>query len=100
MRKFFWLFMALCCHAVAADFPGNAEKGKALFEKGNCHACHSSMVGGNGNGIFTRPGRKVHSPAQLIEQLHSCSTNSGANWSEDDIAQVAAYLNRDFYKFR
>ena len=55
------------------------------------------MMGGDGNAIFTRPNRKVHSPALLIEQIRVCSGNVGANLTAQEEQNLGAYLNQ-FYK--
>ncbi len=84
----------------AAPFAGsNADKGKNLFTGKNCGACHVAMFGGDGRKMFTRPERKVKTPEQLISQIRSCNANLGTNLFPEDEAHIAAYLNREFYKF-
>ncbi|MBC7944614.1 MAG: cytochrome c [Burkholderiales bacterium] len=85
----------------AAPFAGsNADTGKKLFTEKNCGACHVSMFGGDGSKMFTRPERKVKTPEQLISQIRACNANLGANLFPEDEAHIAAYLNREFYKFK
>jgi cytochrome c551/c552 len=82
----------------AAPFPdGQASAGKALFDKYQCNSCHKDMLGGDGNAMFTRANRKVHTPAQLIAQIKQCSGNVGANLSAQEEQHLGAYLNR-YYK--
>lgn len=74
--------------------------GKKLFAEKNCGACHVSMFGGDGSQVFTRAGHKVKTPEQLISQIRSCNANLGSNLFPDEEAHIAAYLNREFYKFK
>jgi len=86
--------------ASANPFPnGNAKTGKALFDKYNCNSCHAAMLGGDGNAIFTREESKVHSPADLVDQLKLCSGNIGVNLTAQDEQHLGAYLNR-YYKLK
>ncbi len=56
--------------AYANPFPeGDAQAGQQLFEKHKCNRCHVEMLGGDGSAIFTRPNRKVHTAAELLEQI-------------------------------
>jgi len=86
--------------ASANPFPnGNAQNGQKLFEKYNCNQCHNSMMGGDGNKIFTRFDRKRNTPEGLIEQIGMCSGNVNAHFNEKETQDLAAYLNI-FYKFK
>ncbi|HEX7454754.1 MAG TPA: cytochrome c [Gallionella sp.] len=81
--------------ALANPFPGgNAQTGKAIFDKYKCNSCHSAMLGGDGSAIFTRANRKVHDAGGLIEQIKICSGNVGASLSAQDEQHLGAYLNR------
>lgn len=94
--------IALCAatSALAAPFPnGNAQAGKALFDKYKCNSCHSAMLGGDGSAMFTRANRKVHTPEQMIEQIVICSGNVGANLTPQEQQHLGAYLNR-YYKLQ
>lgn len=77
-----------------ADIPA----GKALHEK-NCIACHASSYGGDGSAIYTRDFAKVTSAKGLVAQVRNCNTNLGLKWFEDEELNVAAHLNRSYYKF-
>ncbi|MDD4928076.1 MAG: cytochrome c [Gallionella sp.] len=95
--------LLLLCAANAAQanpFPtGNAQTGKALFDKYNCNSCHAAMLGSDGNSMFTRENRKVNSPDKLIEQIKQCSGNVGANLTKQDEQHLGAYLNQ-YYKLK
>jgi len=81
--------------AHAADL----KRGKQLLEE-NCIKCHASMMGGDGSKIYTRPDRKVESLEGLNKQVHRCRDSLGVQWPEDQIADVVAYLNKTYYKFK
>ena len=87
----------LCAATVASADPfagGNAENGQKLFEQHQCNSCHDSMMGGDGNKIFTRFNRKVSSPDGLMAQINICSGNVSAHLSDQDKQDLGAYLNR------
>lgn len=86
--------------ATASPFPdGNAQTGKAMFDKYKCNSCHAAMLGGDGSAIFTRANRKVHNAGELIEQIKICGGNVGANLSTQDAQHLGAYLNQ-YYKLK
>ena len=99
----------VCCIALllaagvagAAPFPkGDPRTGKALFDKAKCDACHVSLMGGDGNKLFTRPDRKMKSADALLKQVQFCAAQVGAQWFADEEQHVAAYLNQQFYQFK
>lgn len=79
---------------------GNAETGKALFEKNKCSSCHISTYGGDGSKMFTRADRKIKSASSLLTQVTRCSTNLNLSLFDEDEENIAAYLNKSFYKFK
>jgi len=79
---------------------GDAEAGKKFFGQNQCNRCHSSMLGGDGSAIFTRPGRKVKNPQQLVNQMHLCSGNVSITLSPQDEQKLGAYLNQNYYHFK
>jgi len=66
--------------------------GKALVD-GNCTKCH-------GTEVYTRKDRKVRSYPQLQTQVRRCELALGLKWFDEDVDNVAAYLNQEFYKFQ
>ena len=84
--------------AFAAD-KADPKRGQVLVEK-KCVSCHVSMYGGDGGEIYLRPDHKVKSPAQLTSKIAACNANTGAGWFPEDEADVAAYLNQKYYKFK
>lgn len=69
----------------------NAERGRQLFELG-CRGCHGSSV-------FSRPGRIARDVAGIRQQVHRWRDNAGLPWTETEIDDVTAFLNRAHYKF-
>ncbi|CAG0974119.1 Green heme protein [Burkholderiales bacterium] len=72
--------------------------GKALSDK-DCVTCHAAKFGGDATRIYTRPDRRVRTPAQLVAQVQYCNTEIGLAYFPDDEADVAAYLDREHYRF-
>jgi mono/diheme cytochrome c family protein len=97
-RYYFGLALALLIsqHAYAA---GDVKRGKTLHDE-NCISCHANAYGGDGSGIYTRADRKIDSYEALQNQVMRCKTALGVSWPEDQIADVVAYLNTSFYKFK
>lgn len=89
------LTIALVTTAQAADI----KRGKELHDE-NCVKCHVSMVGGDGTGIYTREDRRIDSLEALNNQVRRCKTSLGVSWPDDQIDDVVAYLNHNFYKFK
>ena len=92
--------MNLGLTAQADPFAGaDPARGKTLADKA-CVTCHSSNFAGDATRIYTRPDHKVKSAAQLLKQVGVCSQAAKTDWSKQDIADVAAYLNQTFYRFQ
>ena len=72
--------------------------GMTLHEK-NCISCHASSYGGDGSGIYTRDYAKVKTSKGLVAQVRNCNTMIGLKWFEEEELNVAAYLNKTYYKF-
>ena len=89
------VIFALVHNAQAA----NPAHGKDLHDA-NCMSCHSSLMGGNPNMIYTRSDRRVNSIDGLRNQVTRCKTTVGVPWPEDQIEDVVEYLNSNFYKIK
>lgn len=83
----------------AAYDNGDPKIGKALFDK-SCQSCHAAKFGGDGSKIFTRPNRIVNTPQQLVARVMACDVNTGTGWFPEQEADVEAYLNQQYYKFK
>lgn len=94
------LLLCAATTATANPFPnGDGQKGQKLFDQYQCNQCHDSMMGGDGNRIFTRVTSKVRSADDLLAQIGVCSGNVGAHFTTQDKQHLGAYLNR-FYKLK
>jgi hypothetical protein len=49
--------------------------------------------------MYTRPDHRVKTPQKLLAQVQACNSNLGKGYFPEDEENVAAYLNREFYKF-
>ncbi len=72
-------------------FAGAAE-GKEMFDEAKCMECHNTSDFANS--------KKLHSFKQLEDRVQACQLNSDAGWFDEDVTDVAEYLNKDFYKFK
>jgi mono/diheme cytochrome c family protein len=78
----------------------NYENGKQIDQQ-KCYACHAKKTGfGNGDMIYTRSDSKVNSIAKLKTMVERCNTELRLDLFPEDEADVAAYLNKQFYKFK
>lgn len=76
---------------VSVTSPLFAGEGEALYEK-NCTRCHSTEV-------FTREDRGIKSLEGLKTRVKQCTGAAKVKWGDEDISNVADYLNKNFYKF-
>lgn len=83
--------------AVAAPNLANGKK----IDQEKCYACHAQKTGfGNGDMIYTRSDSKVKDFAKLKSMVAICNTELRLDLFPEDEADVAAYLNKQFYKFK
>lgn len=95
------LLLAFSASAQAVPFAkGDAAAGKKLFDQHKCNSCHASMLGGDGNAMFTRADRKIKSPESLATQITRCSVNLGLSLFPEDEENIGAHLNKNYYKFK
>jgi hypothetical protein len=101
MAKLLIALLSLMAFNVSASelfAKADVAAGKALHDK-NCVSCHSSSFGGDGSAMYTRDFAKVTDANKLIVQVRNCNTNIGLKWFEDEELNVAAHLNKTYYKF-
>lgn len=72
-------------------FAANVENGKKLYTE-RCGGCHDTKV-------HTRPNRIIHTYEDLVNRVRFCDNAAKAGLTEDEIYDVAEYLNDTFYKF-
>jgi len=77
---------------------GNPEIGAKLAQK-DCVGCHARKFGGDATRIYTREERKVRNPEQLLSQVTVCNADLNLQYFPEDEANVAAHLDRDYYRF-
>jgi len=78
--------------SAASMAQGNAANGQKLYTQSKCNQCH-------GTEVFTRKDRKVTNLKSLEAQVRRCDSNLNTNWFDDEIHDVTAYLNKQYYKF-
>jgi mono/diheme cytochrome c family protein len=76
--------------AASAQGPADMTRGRALYET-HCIACHTEKV-------HWRDPSLVRSWADLRAQVARFQRIAGQEWSEQEISDVAAYLNDQFYR--
>ena len=90
--------------AQAADpFKGaNPEAGRKLIAENGCNgSCHQSYSEDNDPiSLFTRPNRKVTSAQALLKQVERCTIRLNSTIFPEDVKDIAAALNQDYYKFK
>jgi len=77
---------------------GDAGAGEAMHER-DCVACHVRRMGGDGSRMYTRDERRVTTPAQLKAQVAVCNTELGTRYFPEEEDDLAAFLDRRYYKF-
>ena len=87
----FCLFLIATLSAAAVWASGDIKRGEKLLND-NCFGCHDTSV-------YTRPHRIVNSLPELLDRVRFCETQNGLSWKDQNIEDVAAYLNATFYKF-
>jgi hypothetical protein len=77
---------------------GNPELGKPLNDKA-CIGCHARRFGGDADRIYFRSERRVRTPTQLLAQVSYCNAELGTGYFPDEEEHIAAYLNKQYYRF-
>jgi cytochrome c553 len=84
--------ITICLLAATSSLQAaNLDNGKALVQS-NCTKCHDERV-------YTREDRRVKTLEGLNKQVTRCEQSLGLKWFDEDIADVAAYLNQTYYHF-
>jgi len=86
------LAACLCAGAAATAQTGTpATRGELLYST-HCVACHTTQV-------HWRQGKLARDWTSLTQQVRRWAANAGLGWSEEEIVDVARYLNATFYRF-
>ena len=95
---YLFAFSALIC--VPAMAAPDLANGKSIDQQ-KCYACHAKKSGfSNGDMIYTRSDGKVKSLANLKKMVSLCNAELRLDLFPEDEADVVAYLNQQFYKFK
>jgi hypothetical protein len=77
---------------VSANVFADPQRGQKLHDE-HCQKCHDTSV-------YTRKDRFITDRAALTKQVNRCKLNVGAQWFDEDVADVVDYLNSNYYKFK
>ena len=67
------------------------KNGKLLHDE-NCLRCHNESK-------YTREDRMIKNFQELHERIKQCELMAELTWFDEEIDDVAAYLNDQFYRF-
>ncbi|MGQ9685226.1 MAG: cytochrome c [Thiobacillaceae bacterium] len=84
----------------AAPFAKGDVKAGEKLHKELCVSCHIGRFGGDGSKIYTRSDRRVKNASALAQQISTCNAMLGSQLFPEDEANLGAYLNATFYKFK
>ena len=91
--------------SISSAYAADADNGAELYHEvelertirgeqytdANCETCHEAS-------FYQREDRKVTTFAKLEAMVEGCNTNLDVGWFPEDVSDVAAYLNREYYK--
>jgi mono/diheme cytochrome c family protein len=83
------LLAAVCATGALAQQPG--QRGALLYEN-HCGACHATQM-------HWRDKRVASDWASLRTQVKRWQDTALLSWSDEEIDEVARYLNKRFYRF-
>jgi len=91
-----WIFAVLlvwlASHAIASAQPNRAVSRGELLYSTHCIACHTAKV-------HWRDKKLAKDWVSLNAQVRRWQGNAELKWSDDDIAEVARYLNASHYHY-
>ncbi|AXS79464.1 cytochrome c [Dechloromonas sp. HYN0024] len=95
------LIAALIAGPALAEPWGSADPkaGHEHHEKA-CVACHVRLYGGDGSKMYTREGRLLMTQLDVLQRVATCNSQVRAGWFPEEEAEVAAYLNQQYYRFK
>jgi hypothetical protein len=83
----------------SAPLVNEAADGKSAADR-NCVDCRARRFDGDMARIYFRGERRIHASEPLLVQVSYCSPEVGASYFPDEEDHVAAYLNRQNYRFK
>ncbi len=90
-RARFLPFAVLALALPFAAWGADAERGRALYEA-RCDSCHAESVHG-------RAKREASGFDSLRGWVRRWSGNLGLRWTDEEVDDVAVYLNGRYYRF-
>jgi mono/diheme cytochrome c family protein len=100
LLRLFFLLMAFLGLHLSASASADLENGRRIDQQ-KCYSCHAKKTGfGNGDMIYTRSDSKVKSLQNIKSMVAVCNTELRLDLFPEDEADVTAYLNKQFYKFK
>jgi len=66
---------------------------KELFDGAKCMECHNKED-------FKHRKEKVNNFKKLVSSVNSCALATKAQWFDDDVHDVAKYLNKNHYHYK
>ena len=72
--------------------------GERLLAENKCNQCHARKWGRDGMDVY-RPKGRINTPSALLTMVEACNTDLGLGLFPEDVAAIAAVLNRDHYHF-
>ena len=93
MKKIYGLliFLTIIPFLVTPVLAVDLENGKSLHDD-NCLRCHDESK-------YARKNRIVKNFQQLYERIKQCELMAELTWFDEEIDDVTAYLNNQFYYF-
>jgi len=101
MRQMTLTTLTLFSLAAQAEVPWgkvDLKAGETLHQK-DCVACHVKMYGGDGSKMYTRDGRVLSDKLELLQRVGACNAQMSSGWFPEEEANVAAWLNQQYYHF-
>ena len=97
MSRFYQIFFALCLllgaqNLAHAQGKQSEARGELLY-MAYCNTCHTAQV-------HWREQKLSMDWSSLVAQVRRWQGVSGLNWNEEEIKDVANYLNAVFYKYK
>jgi hypothetical protein len=93
-------FVAMFGLHLSAHATPDLANGQKIDQQ-KCYACHAKKSGfGNGDMIYTRSDSKVKNLQNLKTMVALCNTELRLDLFPEDEADVTAFLNKQFYKFK
>lgn len=84
------LLMALLCGSITGYAAGDPVRGEKL---------HADCLGCHGAALYAPPRAKIKTPATLKKEVERWNDRMNPKFSKQEVEDLVAYLNRDFYKF-